>query len=217
MLEGTAGPPDYLAMSTPRAGPEHRETMLRARTLATFGVMVSDSSRGRVLRAPGRGLGGLGGPLIRYDLDDADTARFKRGIELLCDIYWAAGARELVVPIAGMPTLHDGDSGRLREARVRARDLTLMAFHPLGTARAGADPARAVLDGELAVHGVRGLYVSDGSVVPSSRGVNPQITIMTLATRLAFSLLGEPAPADEPAPERIARPAIHRAHVAAGG
>jgi len=214
MLEGAAGPPDYLAMSTPHTGPEHRETMLRARTLASFGVMVSDSSRGRVVRAPGRGRGGA---LVRYDLDDADTARFKRGIELLCDIYWAAGAREVVLPIAGLPTLHDGDSGPLRRARVRARDLTLMAFHPLGTARAGADPARAVVDPGLAVHGVRGLYVSDGSVVPSSLGVNPQITIMALATRLAFALLGAPAPAGEPAPEHMARPAIHRAHAAVGG
>ena len=41
-----------------------------------------------------------------------------------------------------------------------------MAFHPLGTARAGADPRRAVLDGDLAVHGVAGVHVADGSAVP---------------------------------------------------
>jgi choline dehydrogenase-like flavoprotein len=40
------------------------------------------------------------------------------------------------------------------------------------------------------VHGVRGVYVADGSAVPSSLGVNPQLTIMALATRLAFGLLG---------------------------
>ena len=72
-----------------------------------------------------------------------------------------------------------------------------MAFHPLGTARAGADPPRSVVDGDLAVHGVEGLYVADGSAVPSSLGVNPQITIMTLATRLAFHLLGQAAPQGE--------------------
>jgi choline dehydrogenase-like flavoprotein len=63
-----------------------------------------------------------------------------------------------------------------------------MAFHPLGTARAGADPGASVVDPELQVHEVAGLYVADGSVVPSSLGVNPQITIMALAARLARRL-----------------------------
>ena len=48
-----------------------------------------------------------------------------------------------------------------------------------------------MIDGDLAVHGVRGVYVADGSAVPSSLGVNPQLTIMALATRLAFGLLGK--------------------------
>jgi len=93
--------------------------------------------------------------------------------------------------------------------RARARDLTLMAFHPLGTARADARCSHGVTDGDLALHGVSGLHVADGSVVPSALGVNPQLTIMALATRLAFRLLGAsvaraPAPSDSK-PE----PAIH--------
>jgi choline dehydrogenase-like flavoprotein len=54
--------------------------------------------------------------------------------------------------------------------------------------------------------------VSDASVLPSSLGVNPQVTIMALATRLAYSLLGKSAPDDEPEPEKIARPRIEHAH-----
>jgi hypothetical protein len=42
--------------------------------------------------------------------------------------------------------------------------------------------------------------------------VNPQITIMALATRLAYHLLGRDAPAEEPEPEAIARPRIDRPH-----
>jgi choline dehydrogenase-like flavoprotein len=102
-------------------------------------------------------------------------------------------------------------------AQVRAHDLrpgqlTLLAFHPMGTARADARPAHGVVDADLRVHGTDNLYVADGSVVPSSIGVNPQITIMALASRLAFHLLGAPPPADEPEPEAIARPRITRPH-----
>jgi choline dehydrogenase-like flavoprotein len=197
MLEGIAGPPDYLAVSTPRRGAEHRELMLDARRTATFGVMVSDTSRGRVYGTGGR-------PVVRYDINDEDARRFKRGLLALAEIYWAAGAREVIVPVSGVPTLRDGDSTPLERHPVPPASLKAMAFHPLGTARAGADPARSVVGPDFAVRGIGGLHVCDGSVVPSSLGVNPQITIMTLATRLAFALLGRPAPTDEPHPEHIA-------------
>jgi choline dehydrogenase-like flavoprotein len=205
MLEGIAGPPDQTALTVPHRGDAHRAVMRDYRRLSTFGVMVSDRSRGEVRAGPA-------GPLIRYDLCREDVATVKRGLERLAELYWAAGAREVHLPVAGLPPLREGDNGPLRERRLRARDLTLMAFHPLGTARSGADPRRSVLDERLALRGVEGLYVADGSAVPSSLGVNPQITIMTLATRLAFDLLGAAPPADEPAPEHIARPAVAAIH-----
>jgi len=47
------------------------------------------------------------------------------------------------------------------------------------------DPARGVLDAELEAHDAQMLFVADGSVFPSSLGVNPQLTIMALARRAA--------------------------------
>ncbi|MEA2388550.1 MAG: hypothetical protein QOG41_1323 [Thermoleophilaceae bacterium] len=205
MFEGAAGPPDYAAMSFPFSGERHREVMLQYPNQSQFGLMVSDLSRGSVHRR-----GGM--VQIRYDLNRDDTATFKLGIERLCELYWAAGARALYPPIAGIPELRDGELTRVREHDLRASELTLLAFHPLGTARADARPGHGVVDGDLKVRGTDNLYVADGSVVPSSIGVNPQITIMALATRLAFHLLGAPAPADEPEPEAIAQPRITRPH-----
>lgn len=182
MLEGIAGPPAYAAMSLPLQGQRHAAAMAAYRNLAQFGLMVSDSSRGRVVSVAGR-------PLIRYDLGEPDLQRFRSGIARLEQLYLAAGAREVYLPLPhGM-----------RPERARALDLRLMAFHPLGTARAHADPRHGVLDGDLALHGVGGVHVADGSAVPSSLGVNPQMTIMALATRLAFHLLeGGVAPAPPP-------------------
>ncbi len=173
VFEGVAGPPAYAAMSLPLSGARHAAAMADYRHLAQFGVMVSDSSRGSVRTLAGR-------PLIRYDLAEADLRRFRIGLARMRELFEAAGAREVHLP------LPDGVSPE----RARLRDLKLMAFHPLGTARADARPTHGVIDSELEVHGVRGVYVADGSAVPSSLGVNPQMTIMALATRLAFGLLG---------------------------
>jgi choline dehydrogenase-like flavoprotein len=185
IFEGVAGPPAYAAMSLPLIGARHAEAMADYPRLAQFGIMVSDSSRGSVREIAGR-------PLIRYDLSHADLQRFRSGLERMRQLFEAAGAREVYLP------LPDGVS----PARARLRDLKLMAFHPLGTARADARPVHGVVDGNLQVHGARGVYVADGSAVPSSLGVNPQLTIMALATRLAFALLDrevQPAQANQEA------------------
>src|SRR3954454_12381624 len=206
MFEGAAGPPDYAAMSFPFSREQHRELMLDYLHIAQFGLMVSDTSRGSVGTLPGGAL------RMSYDLNHEDLRTFKRGIELLCECYWAAGAAGVSPPIEGIRVLRDGDLDPVRRHDLRPHELTLMAFHPMGTARADARPAHGVVDGDLKLHGVDGIYVSDASVLPSSLGVNPQETVMALATRLAYGLLGKPAPVDEPHPEKIARPRIARAH-----
>jgi choline dehydrogenase-like flavoprotein len=206
MFEGAAGPPDYLAMGFPFSREAHRELVLDYLHMAQFGVMVSDTSRGSVRALP------RGAFHISYELNDEDLHTFKRGVELLCEMYWAAGAEAIYPPVEGIGVLRDGDMETIRRHDLRASELTLAAFHPMGTARADARPAHGVVDGDLRLHGVEGVYVSDASALPSSLGVNPQITIMALATRLAYHLLGKPAPHDEPEPEKIARPRIRRLH-----
>jgi choline dehydrogenase-like flavoprotein len=177
VFEGVAGPPAYAAMSLPLTGARHAAAMADYPRLAQFGLMVSDSSRGRVHRVAGR-------VLIRYDLADSDLLRFRTGLARLLELFTAAGAREVYLPLPPGIT----------PARARRRDLKLMAFHPLGTARADARASHGVIDGDLQLHDARGVYVADGSAVPCSLGVNPQMTIMALATRLAFHLRQEEVP-----------------------
>ena len=147
------------------------------RNMAQFGLMISDDTRGRVHSLGGR-------PVVRYDLSDTDAARVKAGLERLAELFWAAGAKRVLLPLAVKPELRQGES----LPDLRPQDLKLMAFHPLGSARMDARPSHGVLDANGRVHGTEGVYVCDGSAVPSSLGVNPQITIMTLATRLAHHL-----------------------------
>jgi choline dehydrogenase-like flavoprotein len=61
-------------------------------------------------------------------------------------------------------------------------------FHPAGTTRMSDTAATGVVDPNLRVHGVEGLYVVGGSVFPTSGYANPTLTIVALTLRLAEHL-----------------------------
>lgn len=201
MFEGAAIPPGLAAAPLPYFGVRHRALMEHFPNLSQFGIMVSDTSRGHVRDIRGN-------PLIRYDLNERDLATFKKALTILTEIYWAAGAKAVYTGLPSVPELRAGEMAPLLDLDLKAEDLILTAFHPLGTCRMGTSWHNSVVDQSLNVHGVEGLYVSDGSVVPSSLGVNPQMTIMALATRLAYHLLSKRPPTDEPEPESMPDPIV---------
>lgn len=64
----------------------------------------------------------------------------------------------------------------------------LTACHPLDTTALGTSAKTGVADFDHRVFGTDNLYVVDGGCVPTSLGVNPQVTIMALAHRAAERL-----------------------------
>jgi choline dehydrogenase-like flavoprotein len=68
----------------------------------------------------------------------------------------------------------------------------LASTHVQGTCRMGGDPERSVVDADGQSWDVKRLYVGDGSVVPRTLSVNPSLTIMALASRLAEHLHADP-------------------------
>ena len=64
-----------------------------------------------------------------------------------------------------------------------------VTVHPLGGCPMSDDPAAGVVDDAGRVHGYDGLYVLDGSIVPTAIGVNPSKTIAALAERGVERLL----------------------------
>ena len=178
MFEGASVPPDVLAMGMWSVGKPLMDLMESYRKLALFGMMLQDHSRGRVLPGPD------GSPLIFYNLTQADTQRMQRGLATLCDMFLAAGARRVFPFIDGQYEVSSqADLQRLRTRRLRPGDFEITSFHPLGTCRMGADPRRSCVGPDHQAHHVRGLYVVDGSALPSSLGANPQLTIMAMALR----------------------------------
>lgn len=64
----------------------------------------------------------------------------------------------------------------------------LISTHMQGGCRMGDDPVRSVVDRNCESHEVKGLFVGDASVIPRTLSVNPSLTVMALATRLAERL-----------------------------
>lgn len=68
--------------------------------------------------------------------------------------------------------------------------------HAVGTLRMGTDPHSSVLDEDGRFRGLANLYVTDGSVMPTSAGVNPSLTIAAIALRTGERIVGDiPRPA----------------------
>jgi choline dehydrogenase-like flavoprotein len=58
-------------------------------------------------------------------------------------------------------------------------------WHHIGTTRMADDPARGVVDADCRVFGVSNLFVAGSSVFPTSSYINPTLTLVALAVRLA--------------------------------
>ncbi len=183
MLEGVTLPPPVMAITLPWGGRRHAETMWKYPFIGSFGSMISEhDSSGRVVAGPSARQ-----PLTLYDLGSGDLERLKRSIMLMAEIWFAAGAKRVYTPIAGFKELAGPrDQARLARTKLnRASIYGLSAYHPMGTCSMGTDPFSSVVKSSGETWEVENLFISDASVLPTSLGVNPQLTIMALAIRIA--------------------------------
>jgi len=182
LLEATFTPLAFGAQWLPGTGPAHQERILSYDRIASTGVHLSDTSAGRVA------LANDGSLKVSYRLTRDDARRLTFGIARAVELFHAAGANEVYPQIAGIPIIGPRGPAELDASPPAARRLRLEAFHPMGTAGMDALPERGVVGTDGAVHGARSLYVADGSLLPSSIGVNPMMTIMAMASRVAGGL-----------------------------
>lgn len=166
------------------------EAARRFQHFALAGAMIRDRGGGTVKLASTDTFR----PAIAVRFFDEDFEAFKNGGRFITRAWFAAGAKR-VAPFSMPFRFHDTEASALAsiDGVDSAKDiLQLHASHPMGTCRMGPaeGPQRGVVDGNGQVHGVAGLYVMDGSIFPTTLGVNPQITIMALASNLTSRLTG---------------------------
>jgi cholesterol oxidase len=81
------------------------------------------------------------------------------------------------------------DAAQHQYALDRGSDTIVGVSHPLGGCRMGKDATEGVADEFGRVFGYDGLYIADASLIPSSLGVNPSLTISALALRVARQII----------------------------
>jgi choline dehydrogenase-like flavoprotein len=184
LLEATSTPPGMGAVSAPGYGTHLLRRLDRTANTATLGAMIADEPSGRVF--------GSRSPVVSYRLAKADERRLEIAVAAMARVMLAAGAREVELGGGAPPVRSEAD---LDEAmrRLDVRRLRLAAFHPTGSAAAGSNASRHPVDPEGRLRGIDGVWVADGSILPSCPGVNPQISIMAIAAGVGEAAAGRPS------------------------
>lgn len=205
VIESAPGHPGLIGLAFPwESTAGFLEIMNRVRQIAPLIAIVRDTGAGGRVRSTGSG-----GVRIDYRMGPVEVATLRRGLVELARLGRAAGARDLVAlgtPPAwyrpsGGPDAQDrafaGFVERLASFDFAPNRGMVFSAHQMGTARMGTDPRDHAVDPRGRVRSdergsvVPGLYVGDGSLFPTAIGVNPMITIMVLARRVARTVVAE--------------------------
>ncbi len=150
----------------------HRELRKRLGRSAMWGIIAEDlpEEENRVLLDPVKtDRSGIPAAKIRYRMSDNSRRLMAFHQERAKESLEAAGAYETVI----------------------APFIRATGWHLLGTAVMGEDPSRSVVDPWGRTHDVQNLYVFDGSIWPTSAGMNPTATIAALALRCTEHLIAK--------------------------
>ena len=206
VIESAPGHVGLIAMALPWEGTDaHAASMRDGRYLAPLVAVTRDGGAGRV------SLTRAGRVRVDYRLDKVGVATLRHAAVRMARMARAAGAGEIVVagtpgvrfmPVRSSPESDAAAYGRF-EDRVARMDYapnrgSVMSAHQMGTVRMGATPRDHPCDPNGRVRArnrqdrlIAGLYVADSSLFPTAIGVNPMLTVMAMARRVARTVLAE--------------------------
>jgi choline dehydrogenase-like flavoprotein len=134
-----------------------------------------------------------GSPVVHYDFTPEVRRSMVDATRAAARIFFAAGAERVHAPPANPPLLEraemDALNGRISEAHFLPGKLSISAAHLMGGCGMGGGPSDSVTDDRGRVHGMPWLRVADSSLFPDSIEINPYLTIMALADRVAEGVL----------------------------
>ncbi|MGO9488426.1 MAG: FAD-dependent oxidoreductase [Solirubrobacteraceae bacterium] len=191
LIEASTVAPAIVAMSLPwEDGEAHKSILARLAHLAPFISVARDHGEGRVV------IDDHGRAVTRWSFaDELDVNLFHRAMVELARLHRAAGASEILT-FYQRPVLswREGDDFEafltdVQRGSLAANDVAAFTAHQMGSCRMGSDPADSVADGRGQLHDTPGVWIGDASAFPTAPGVNPMISIMSLAHRTAGNIL----------------------------
>ena len=132
---------------------------------------------------------GSGRAVVHYEFTKDVIASLVRATRASAKIFFAAGAMRVHAPTANPHIIEaweeDKIDRRISEEHFLEGTTTLSAAHLMGGCSMGSSAADSVTDSWGRVHGAPWLRVADASLFPDSLEINPYLTIMSLADRVA--------------------------------
>jgi choline dehydrogenase-like flavoprotein len=170
-------------------GPSHARFMEAFPRLQMILVLACD----RAVPENRVGVDRAGNPVVHYTFTPAVVDSLARATRAAARIFFAAGARRVHAPLAYPPLLEKEDERRIEE-RIQPRhflpgSVSVSAAHLMGGAGMGGSADDSVTDAWGRVHGMPWLRVADASLFPDALEINPYLTIMALAGRVAEGIL----------------------------
>jgi choline dehydrogenase-like flavoprotein len=193
LIESAPTAPALIAANWPfEDGAQHkREFGSSLKHAAPFITVARDHGEGEVaIDAHGRAV-------VRWSLtDEIDRRIFVQGNKELAKLHKAAGAKEIFTLHSERTSWRQGEDfdaflDKIENASYAANDVAIFTAHQLCSCRMGSDPSDSVADGRGQLHDTKGVWIGDASAFPTAPGVNPMISIMSLAHRTAGEILKE--------------------------
>lgn len=173
--------PLEFSMTLPVSERLHMELMKRYNHYAMAGVLVRDGNNGTITLTDG------GKTRISYSLGARELDDIARSTEIIARMWFGLGATKIVTSHIRKSILNSEDEIPELVSAIKndSKNLMMASFHPQGGNRMGDDENTCVVDSDCKVYGFRNLFVCDASVFPTAVGVNPQLSIMSLAAIIA--------------------------------
>ncbi|HEV7584697.1 MAG TPA: FAD-dependent oxidoreductase [Solirubrobacteraceae bacterium] len=194
LVEATTVAPAIVAMSLPwQDGRAHKQLLQqKLRHVAPFISVARDHGEGQVV------IDDHGRAVTRWSFsDEVDARMFRRAMVELARLQRAAGAKEIITFYQQQPpSWREGEDfdaflAEIEGGSLEANDIAAFTAHQMGSCRMGSDPSDSVANGRGELHDVKGVWIGDGSAFPTAPGVNPMISIMSLAHRTAENVLAQ--------------------------